>query len=182
MSELTEALTELATDPAAVVESPEVRPERLEQMRRAFSLHLGGSTYDEIGEALDVSRASVGRLLSEYRTLYRKQLENVPTLHLISERLAKYESIAESAMRDAESATSDRARQSHSTVALKAMRAFDALALDVGVLPKEPDRIYSATIDLKPADLAAGDKAETRTAEQIRADTHELLKHSRAFS
>jgi len=182
MSELTEALATLEASPVSVVESADdVSPERLELMRQAFALHLAGETYEQIAERLDVSRASVGRLLAEYRSAYRKRLETEPTLHLIAERLSRYEAIAATALRDAESATSDRGRHSHRQTALRAMRQFDELALSVGVLPKEPEKIYSATINMKPSDLRSDGETDPRSAEDIAADIQRLLKHTRVL-
>ena len=75
--------------PAAVVDTCEdMSPERLEQCREIFRLHLAGTTQQQIADKLSISRPTVARRLSEYRVAYRKQLESeAPT---VSNPMRKY--------------------------------------------------------------------------------------------
>ncbi|MCY2990716.1 MAG: helix-turn-helix domain-containing protein [Planctomycetota bacterium] len=155
-------------------------PERLEKCREAFRLHLAGRTQEQIAVRMGLSRRTVCRLLDDYREAYRKQLEQTPTLHIIAERLARYEALAAVALADAEKAYTDRARKGHRETALKFLRAFDSLAMETGVIPKEPTKIYSAVEHLKPASVADAETAE-RPREEIIASIVELIGQSRRF-
>jgi hypothetical protein len=117
-------------------------------------------------------------MLDDYRKAYREQLERTPILHLIAERLARYEALATAALADAERACTDRARKGHRETALKYYRAFDLLALETGIIPKEPTKIYTAVEHLKPASVAVTDPAE-RPREEIIASIIKLLGQGR---
>lgn len=166
------------SEPASVVESTEVTPERMENMRGAFRLHLGGHTYEQIAETMSVSRASVGRLLADYRELYRRGLEDSPKLHLVAERLREYESIAKAALRDAEMATSERNRSQHRRDALAALRAYDSLALDSGVFNKEADKVFSISAEYKPESMKEAAKVSA-TKDELLTDIKQLLENGR---
>lgn len=112
--------------------------------------------------------------------MYRKQIEKLPTLHLIAERLLRYDELATEALADAQKATSDRAKNAHRNTALKFMKAFDSLALETGVIPKEPEKIYSAIEHIKPAAVAEKELPK-RSKEEIAASILELLRYKRSM-
>lgn len=155
-------------------------PEKLEQARECFRLKLAGHTREQIGDKLGVSRSTVYRLLLDYSEAYRKKLETEPTINLIAERLAKYEQTAIDSLADCERATTDRARTQHRTTALKAMRAYDALALDVGIFPREPQRLYQVTQQMKPVSMER-DERPRKTKEAIAAEIMALVERGRTI-
>jgi len=173
--------TDEGKESVAVVESADgLAPDRLEKCRRAFRLSLAGKTQDEIAATMGISRRTVCRLLDDYREIYRRQLERVPTLHLIADRLLQYEELAAEALADVAKATSDRARNAHRNTALKFLRAADSLALETGLIPREPEKIYSAIEHIKPAEMADKELPE-RSKEEIAASIVELLRHRRSM-
>ncbi len=154
----------------------DLSPEVLEQCREIFRLSIAGQSQQEIATHLGLSRPTISRRLSQYREAYRRQLESQPRIHLISERLSRYESIAEDALKDAETADDDRGKKLHRELALKSMQLYDALALAVGVIPKAADRAIIFTQDL---DSISERSDVEKSPEELRADILQLLRYGR---
>ena len=162
---------------ALVVESTDdISAERLERARRAFDLKMRGQRLEKIADDLGCSRSTVIRLLSDYRELYAKRLNESPAIHRISEHLAKLEGLENDARERAETAGSDRDRQGYLRLVLRAIKAQNDLMLATGLIPKEPEKIYALThsLDSEPDD-------EERTEDEIRQDVWRLLRQARNF-
>lgn len=166
----------------AVREPKEVSPKRLEQMRRVFALSLEGQTYEEIAAATGQSRASVGRLLNEYRELYRRGIENTHQIHLVSERLAQYEAVAREALAEAGRAKTDQARNSHRRTALLALKAFDDLCLRSGVYPTEPRKFFSVSAEWRPPEMEENYRPVEASPEEMLAEIDRLARFGRRIT
>ena len=136
----------------------------------------------DIAAKMEISRTTVWRLVTEYRQIFRKQLEETPKLHLIAERIAQFETIAEESLMDAARASSHTARRHHREVARKCLVSANELALSTGILPSEPAKVYSVTISEKREDLTAKNGEPTRTREEVIDNIERLLTHGRTLS
>ena len=80
------------------------------------------------------------------------------------------------ALRDAERAKTDRARKGHRETAIKAMRAYDMLSLETGIMPKEATKIYQVTQTLRPMSGRQSEiERSLRSDDEVRADIIKLL-------
>jgi len=146
--------------------------------REAYRLHRAGQTMSQIAHAFGVSERTIYRWIESYEDQYRGSIEGKPVLNLIAEELAKLDDLEREGMREAAATKFPTQRRGYLLIALKAMTARHALLLEVGILPREPTKIYGALQELKPL-VAESGADHTRTEEQIRDDILALLQSSR---
>ena len=160
--------------PAVYESCDSLSPERLELARRAFGFRANGKTQAEVAEEMGISRSTVVRLLIEYRASYAKSLSETPILHLIAAEVARIEEFEETCRRKADEAICPKIKTGYLRLALQAINTRHELLLATGVIPKEPEKVYSI-MHSTSRDL----REEARTEDQIRTEILRLIKHGR---
>jgi len=155
-----------------------ISPARFEKCREAFRLQMSGLRQTEIAERLNTSRSTVCRLLRDYNAAYVQSLEETPKINLIAAELEKLNQYEEAANRDAEAATTDRDKQAFKRLAMSAAKERQSLMIQTGILPKEPDKLYHVTQQLRTDDEK---KRRPRTDDEIKESLINLLEHRRGF-
>jgi len=165
-----------ATEVAESVD--EISPERLELARKVFSEKCRGTTQEGIAESLSISRSTVCRLLVEYRLIYAKSLAETPTLHLVSQELARLEENESHLREKAATTVSERLHLGYLRLAHDVTKTRLNLLLETGVIPKEPTKLLTLTGHL---DSGRGED-DPRTDDEIMSDIMKLLAKGRRLT
>lgn len=111
--------------------------------KQAYAFYKSGKHPEDIATQFGVSVRTIFRWLDAYREATREALEQSDPLNLITEQIQKYENIEREALLSARITTSERSRGRYLKLALDSAKAKTHLLLDVGLVPKDPTRIYS---------------------------------------
>lgn len=166
--------------------SPKDEPKPLvlddERHREAYRLRRRGVKVSDIASKFGVDVRTVHRWVRSYYEAYRQCLEETPVVNLIAEEVADLKDLEHTAMQAANDAVDDCNRRGYFNLVLKTMRARHQLLLEVGVLPKEPTKIYNAVQEFKPHDvLSSSEDEDGRTEEEMRSEIMNLLRHARTI-
>jgi AraC-like DNA-binding protein len=162
---------------ATTLDKPRATPFALERCNEAWRCrNIAGMPLREVAERLECSPRTVQRLVRRAEETARHELETEPPLSIISREATRLLTIAEDALRDCEKAKSDRERTGHRNTAIRALKARAELLVQVGIMPAEPTKIYSAVAHLKPQDPGADKPGYERSEEDVREECLKLMR------
>lgn len=126
----------------------------------AYRMRLAGKRVGGVGGIaahFHKRRETIWRWCQLVEAEYRKLVEHEPVLNQISREVAGLTDLEMQARENLEASTNDRAIIGFLGEARKAATARQNFLLTVGVLPKEPERLYTATVEFKPMDDGTDD-------------------------
>lgn len=124
-----------------------------ETHHQAFAMRLQGKSVSAIAQHFGVDRTTVWRWIQKVAAEFREQLENEPTFNIFAREVQNLDDLERQARENAERTNSDRARTGFLAEARRCCTARTNLLLTCGVIPKAPEHLYRATVNLKPEDL-----------------------------
>ena len=145
--------------------------------KEAYGLKLAGKKPKQIALMFRVDERTVYRWLNAYRESYCKSMAATPAVNLIADQAVEYAYIADEARKAADATKSETQKRGFWMVAIKAAKARQELLLETGIMPKEPERLYTLTQAMKPKEPER--ETEARTNEEIKQDIIEMLKYGR---
>jgi hypothetical protein len=157
------------------VVSPDVEElSRDERLAEAYRLKLAGEKPTEIATRFDVSERTVFRWLRRFEELIRRDLEVSEQIQLIAREVGRLNDLEDKARAEAEQAKSPRDRASFQNIALRAAKQRQFFLLECGVLTRDPARIFSAAVSLKPEEVLPATSGPSRSKEAIAAEIEKL--------
>ena len=145
--------------------------------REAYRLKLAGQKIEQIARVMKVDERTVYRWLNAYRKAYCKSMAGTPAVNLIADQAVEYAYIADEARKAADATKSETQKRGFWMVAIKAAKARQELLLETGIMPKEPERLYTLTQAMKPKEPER--REEARSREEIEQEIIEMLKYGR---
>jgi len=161
--------------------SPEMLAEIKPLDRRhhsAFLMKMKGMKVSRIAEVFGVSERTVFRWFTAYEQEFREGFEAVPAANLIAKQLAVLEEIERLNLAEANECESNRDRIGFYRVALIARGKIIDLMTQTGVIPKEPEKVYSVMVEKKPKSLDTKPEAEV-SREELERRIMQLLRFGR---
>jgi hypothetical protein len=143
---------------------------------QAYKLRLQGMAVGDIAAQFGVCRETIWRWCKLVEQEFLRQLETTPAFNIIAEQFKRLRDLEEENRTAAAGAKSERAKAMFYAVALKALQAQNELLLDVGILDRAPDKLFSVVTNARPQPQQV--PREHRSREQLINDL--LDKLSRA--
>lgn len=186
-------------------ESPKsVKMSMDERAARCHELRMRGVPVTAIARSFEVSPRAIYKWLQHGIEQFRSRLEQQPAADLLSEQLQFLDSMEEMCLFEASQADVDDSAEidpatgkvtrklnpTRAGLKLKYMQAAMSaraekikLLTTVGVLPKEPERIYHSMADEKrDGDTATETKGRERSAEEIKNSIMQYLSRGRSLT
>jgi transposase-like protein len=117
---------------------------------QAYKLRLQGMAVSDIAARFGVCRETIWRWCRAVADEFTRQLETTPAFNIIAEQFKRLRDLEEENRTAAAGAKSERAKAMFFAVALKALQAQNELLLDVGILDRAPDKLFSVVTNARP--------------------------------
>lgn len=145
------ALELAAGETAGADHSPALVETKLpDSHNQAYKLRLQGMAVGDIAAKFGVCRETIWRWCKLVEQEFLRQLETTPAFNIIAEQFKRLRDLEEENRQAAAGAKSERAKAMFFAVALKALQAQNELLLDVGILDRAPDKLFSVVTNARP--------------------------------